>query len=135
LLLADMAERGEVKLDDPIGRYLPSGRPVPARNGRQITLADLATHMSGLPRDAGNLDLAQPNPFSTYGAPQLYQFLSAYQLPRDPGERFEYSKLGASLLGHVLTLHAGATYEQLLRTRILEPLGMNDTTITVGQPA
>jgi D-alanyl-D-alanine-carboxypeptidase/D-alanyl-D-alanine-endopeptidase len=133
LLLADMVERGEVKLDDPIARYLPSGRTVPSRNGRQITLADLATHTSGLPRDASNLDLAQTNPFATYGPPQLYVFLSAYQLPRDPGGRFEYSNVGASLLGHILTLRTGATYEQLLQTRILKPLGMNDTTITLSE--
>jgi serine-type D-Ala-D-Ala carboxypeptidase/endopeptidase len=132
LLLADMVERGEVKLDDPVTRYLPNGQIVPNRNGKHITLADLATHTSGLPRDAANLDLTQTNPYSTYGAPQLYAFLSTYQVPRDPGEKFEYSNLGASLLGHILTRRTGAAYEHLLRTRILTPLGMKDTTITLS---
>jgi D-alanyl-D-alanine-carboxypeptidase/D-alanyl-D-alanine-endopeptidase len=127
LLLADMVERGEVKLDDPVAMYLPKGTLVPSRAGREITLEDLATHSSGLPRDATNLDLQQVNPFAGYGPTQLYEFLARYTLTRDPGERVEYSNVGATLLGHVLTLRAGKTYEQLLRTRILEPLGMKDT--------
>ena len=50
LLLADMARRGEVGLDDPAARHLPSDFILPLRDGREITLADLATHTSGLPR-------------------------------------------------------------------------------------
>jgi CubicO group peptidase (beta-lactamase class C family) len=50
LLAADMAQRGEVKLDDPIAKYLAASVKIPERNGRQITLVDLATHTSGLPR-------------------------------------------------------------------------------------
>jgi D-alanyl-D-alanine-carboxypeptidase/D-alanyl-D-alanine-endopeptidase len=48
LLLADMVRRGEVALADPVAKYLPSVR-IPERNGRSITLLDLATHTSGLP--------------------------------------------------------------------------------------
>jgi serine-type D-Ala-D-Ala carboxypeptidase/endopeptidase len=132
LLLADMVERAEVKLDDPVAMYLPKGTSVPSRNGRHITLEDLATHSSGLPRDATNLDHKQVNPFAGYGPAQLYEFLAQYQLTRDPGQRFEYSNIGASLLGHALTLRAGKSYEQMLHTRILEPLGMKDTAITLS---
>ena len=71
----------------------------------------------------------QPNPFAKYGPLQLYEFLGRYALTRDPGEKFEYSNLGASLLGHALALRAGKTYEELLGTRILELLGMKDTTV------
>lgn len=49
-VLADMVRRGSVKLDDPVGKYVPAGVRVPSLNGRQITLLDLATHLSGLPR-------------------------------------------------------------------------------------
>jgi serine-type D-Ala-D-Ala carboxypeptidase/endopeptidase len=49
LLLADMAYRGEVSLDDPVSKYLPPTVKIPERNGRIITLVDLATHTSGLP--------------------------------------------------------------------------------------
>jgi D-alanyl-D-alanine-carboxypeptidase/D-alanyl-D-alanine-endopeptidase len=131
LLLADMAERGEVKLDDPVAMYLPKHVKVPSRNDKPITLADLATHTSGLPRDADNLDLMQVNPFADYGPAKLYDFLARYKLPRDPGEKFGYSNVGASLLGHALTLRAGTSYEELLRKRILEPLGMKHTSITL----
>src|SRR5208282_2202122 len=47
LLLADMVQRGEVALDDPVTKYLPPGVKMPERNGRSITLVDLATHTSG----------------------------------------------------------------------------------------
>lgn len=55
LLLANMAQRGEVKLDGPVAEYLPGEVKVPERDGKQITLADLATHTSGLPRLPTNL--------------------------------------------------------------------------------
>jgi serine-type D-Ala-D-Ala carboxypeptidase/endopeptidase len=45
LLLADMVERGEVAMDDPVSKYLPETVKVPARNGRQITLADNDAHL------------------------------------------------------------------------------------------
>jgi CubicO group peptidase (beta-lactamase class C family) len=132
LLLADMVDRGEVRLDDPVAMYLPKGVVLPSRNGKQITLTDLATHSSGLPRDADNLDLMQVNPLARYGPSQLYEFLARYTLSRDPGEKFGYSNLAVSLLGHALTLRAGKSYEELLRTRILEPLGMQDTAIRLS---
>lgn len=132
LLLCDMVERGELKLDDPISRYLPEGAKVPTRNGKQITLVDLATHTSGLPRDATNMDPASADAYAAFGPPQLYSFLSTHQLSRDPGERWEYSNIGAALLGHILTVRAGSSYEQLLRSRILVPLKMNRTTIVLS---
>jgi CubicO group peptidase (beta-lactamase class C family) len=134
LLLADMAERGEVRVEDPVSKYLPDAVSVPSRNGRQITLLDLATHFSGLPRLPDNLSPADPaNPYADYGATQLYDFLSRFRLTREPGERHEYSNLGTGLLGHVLSLRAGMSYEELVRQRILEPLGMTNTAITLTE--
>ena len=49
LLLADMVQKGEVALSDPVAKYLPSSTRIPERNGRAITLMDVATHTSGLP--------------------------------------------------------------------------------------
>lgn len=132
LLLADMVERGEVGLDDPVGKYLPSSARVPEKDGRAITLQDLSTHTSGLPRLPANLIVTNPdNPYADYTVPKLYEFLSSYTLPRTIGSQFEYSNLGAGLLGHALALRAGNDYETVLRTRILEPLKMNDTTIAL----
>jgi CubicO group peptidase (beta-lactamase class C family) len=63
---------------------------------------------------------------------QLYEFLSRYQLPRDPGAAYEYSNLGVGLLGHTLSLKARTSYEQLVTRRILTPLGMTETAITLA---
>jgi CubicO group peptidase (beta-lactamase class C family) len=133
LLLADMVQRGEVALDDPVAKYLPPGVKMPERNGRSITLVDLATHTSGLPRMPMNMtpkDAA--NPYADYSVEQLYQFLSTYQLTRDIGSQFEYSNLGGGLLGYVLARRAGLDYEALVRSRICDPLGMNNTRITLS---
>jgi CubicO group peptidase (beta-lactamase class C family) len=130
VLLADMVRRGEVALDDPISRYLPAGVRAPQRNGRTITLVDLVTHTSGLPRLPANLSPADPkDPYADYTAQKLEAFLSSYDLPRDPGARFEYSNLGDGLLGYLLARRAGTSYETLVRTRITGPLGMTSTTI------
>ncbi len=129
-LLAEMVERGEVKLDDPIAMYLPRKVRVPTRGERQITLLDLATQSSGLPRLPTNLRPATvENPYAGYTVSDLYDFLSGYTLTRDIGSQYEYSNLGIGLLGHLLSLKAGRPYEDLLRERVLAPLGMNDTGI------
>src|SRR5450631_663462 len=132
LLLADMVQRGEVKLDDPIAKYVPTTAKIPQRDGRQITLVDLATHTSGLPRMPANFRSKDPaNPYIDYTDEQLYAFLSSYELIRDVGVKFEYSNLGFGLLGQGLARRAGADYETLVETRICEPLGMKDTRITL----
>jgi serine-type D-Ala-D-Ala carboxypeptidase/endopeptidase len=133
LLLADMVNRKELALDDPAARYLPEDVKMPERSGKCITLLDLATHSSGLPRLPGNLQMKDPrNPYAGYSVDDLYQFLSSYELPRDPGSEVEYSNLGAGLLGHLLARRAGMDYESLIRSRITEPLGMPDTAITLS---
>ncbi len=130
LLLADMVKRGEVALDDPVAKYVPKSVKMPSRNGKEISLVDLATHTSGLPRLPSNLNPKNPdNPYADYTVEDLYAFLSSYQLTRDPGSQYEYSNLGGGLLGHVLALRAGKDYETLLRERVLAPLHMDSTGI------
>ncbi len=134
LVLADMVERGEVKLDDPVAKYLPPTVRVPGRDGKVITLLDLANQVSGLPRLPANLKPADPgDPYADYGPAQLYEFLSGHTLTREIGEKYEYSNLGVGLLGHALALKAGVSYEDLVRRRLLEPLGMSDTAITLSE--
>ena len=130
LVLADMVQRGEVGLTDPVAKHLPSAVKTPERSGEQITLKDLATHTSALPRMPSNVNSANPaNPFADYSLDQLYDFLSSYRLPRDIGSRFEYSNTGGALLGHALAQRAGIAYEDLVVTRIAEPLGMKSTRV------
>jgi CubicO group peptidase (beta-lactamase class C family) len=133
LVLADMVQRGEVALTDSIAKYLPREVKVPERGGKSITLQDLSTQVSGLPRLPSNLAPKDAtNPYADYSAENLYQFLSGYTLPRDIGEKWEYSNLGIGLLGHVLSLRAGMDYEGLVQSRIGTPLGMNNTRITLS---
>jgi D-alanyl-D-alanine-carboxypeptidase/D-alanyl-D-alanine-endopeptidase len=129
LALAEMVQRGEVALDDPVAMYLPSEVTVPERNGRRITLEDLATHTSGLPREATNFRPVGPELYASgYSLDDLYGFLSTYRLQHDPGSHFEYSNLGVSLLGIALARSAGVDYETLIKTRVSDPLGMTSTT-------
>lgn len=132
-LLAEMAARGEVRLDQPVAELLPDSVRVPAWNGRQVTLRDLATHTSGLPRNPTNLaPRDSTDPYADYSVRDLYQFLASYELTRAPGSEVEYSNAGMGLLGHALALRAGKSYEELLIERILAPLQMTDTRISLS---
>jgi CubicO group peptidase (beta-lactamase class C family) len=132
LLMSDMVQRGEVALNDPIAKYLPSNVKVPERGGRAISLEDLSTHTSGLPRLPTNMNPKNPaNPYADYSIDQLHQFLAGYTLTRDIGAQYEYSNLGGGLLGHVLARRAGMDYEALVRSRITTPLNMPSTRITI----
>jgi CubicO group peptidase (beta-lactamase class C family) len=132
-LLADMAERGEVALAMPVSACLPATVKVPRRGDREITLIDLATHTSGLPRLPTNMPMTNPrDPYDGYGVGELYEFLATYELPRDIGADYEYSNLGYGLLAHALALRAGIDYEDLLRARICAPLGLGSTAVRLA---
>lgn len=137
LLLTDMVERGKVRLDEPVAELLPVGVRIwiPQRNGQQITLADLATNTSGLPRMPDNFRPANlADPYADYSEKQLYEFLGSYELPRDPGVEWVYSNLGFGLLGLALAQRAGTSYGTLVQERICRPLGMQSTA-TVTTPS
>jgi CubicO group peptidase (beta-lactamase class C family) len=72
------------------------------------------------------------NPYADYDAAKMYEFLNRYTLPRDPGEKYEYSNLAVGLLGHALSRKAGMSYEQMVRKRVWEPLKMSSTTIALS---
>ncbi|HJQ21130.1 MAG TPA: serine hydrolase [Gemmatimonadaceae bacterium] len=132
IVLADMVQHGEVRLDQPVSELLPPGTRIPARNGKQITLGDLSSQISGLPRLPDNMKpVDESNPYADYTVQQMYDFLARYELPRDPGAQYEYSNLGVGLLGHALALRAGMSYGALVRERVLEPLGMTHTGIAL----
>jgi len=131
-LLADMIARSEVALDDPVQSYLPPQVTVPS-GLTPISLLDLATHRSGLPANPDNLCSQSLNGlFDCYTVERLYEFLNGHTLLHEPGSTWTYSNLGMGLLGHALSLKAGLGYEALLRQRILDPLALNDTRITLS---
>ena len=131
ILLADMVLKGEIGLDDPAQDHLPEGVAVPTRNDAEITLEHLATHTSAIARMPTNFKPADPgNPYADYTVDDMYEFISGYTLTRDIGAKYEYSNLGAGLLGHILSLKAGKSYERLMVERICDVLGMDSTVIT-----
>lgn len=134
-LLAEMALRQEVNFTDPISLFLPATVKVPKyQETQQITLLDLATQTSGLPRLPNNLaPKDESNPYADYTVAQMYEFLSAYQLRGEVGATYAYSNYGVGLLGHVLALKAGMSYEDLVITRICKPLGMQDTRVQLSR--
>jgi CubicO group peptidase (beta-lactamase class C family) len=127
-----MVEHGEVAFGDPVARYLPASVGIPEYNGKAITLIDLASYTSGLPRMPDNIISKDPlNPFADYTVDQLYAFLSGHALKYEPGTYVDYSNIGFALLGLVLARRANTTYEELLVERICEPLGLHNTRITL----
>lgn len=133
-LLADKVVKGELNLDDPIDRYLPSTVTIPTFENQSITLGHLSDHTSSLPRMPYNFTPAdQENPYVDYTPELMYNFLKTVKLKRPVGSEYEYSNLAVGLLGHILTLQAGKTYEELLESVITGPLQMDETKITLDQ--
>ena len=131
LALMDMAAKGDVQLDDPIEMYLP-GVKVPEIDGKKITLRHLAAHTSAIPRMPDNFNPKNPaNPYEDYTIEQLYDYLSHCTLTRMPEESFEYSNIGMGLLGHILSLRSGKSYEKLIQDLISDELKMHRTSISL----
>jgi CubicO group peptidase (beta-lactamase class C family) len=135
LLLADMNERGEVRLSDPAARYLPGARDAAGA----VTLADLATHTSGLPRLPGGLfwsaRLSPRDPYARYPASWFRRSARRALRAGSGGSPYAYSNFGYGLLGYLLGQAAGSDYETLVTTRVCGPLGLADTAFLVPGPS
>ena len=130
IVLADMVKRNEVKLDDPVKKYLPEKVRMPTTN-RDITLVDLATHHSGLSRLPGNFHPADPDdPYVDFTDEKLYEALATAKIEGEVGKAYGYSNLGFGLLGHALSRVAKVNYDTLVKNRISWPLGMKSTSVT-----
>ncbi|HOY20280.1 MAG TPA: serine hydrolase, partial [Haliscomenobacter sp.] len=131
ILLAQAILDGQVKADDPAQKHLPTAVKLPTKDGKQITLGHLSDHTSALARMPSNFNPKDPaNPYADYTVEQMYTFINGYTLPRDIGSQYEYSNLAQGLLGHILALKAGTSYEALMLSKIASPLGMKETKIT-----
>ena len=115
-LLASLVGDGVLALDDEIGRWLDAGQ-----NGN-ITLEQLATHSSGLPRLAPNHRTGEANPYRDFTAERAEEGLR--NATRTPDAGFRYSNFGYQLLGLALERASGQHYQDLLAERLLGPLGM-----------
>jgi serine-type D-Ala-D-Ala carboxypeptidase/endopeptidase len=132
LLLQEMADRGEMKLDDPLAMYLPKSVRAPTRNGKQITLRILAKETSGLPDfyEALNPKRAD-NDLADFGIEQLNAFVSGSQLTSDPGMTHLHARVDLALLGQAMAYRTGADYESLMADRVFGPLQMDSTRFTL----
>jgi D-alanyl-D-alanine-carboxypeptidase/D-alanyl-D-alanine-endopeptidase len=133
ILLAEMASRGEVSLDDSISKLLPP--PEGPGWGDDATLERLATHSSGLPRLPPGLaehERFDPSdPYAHFGEAELFEALGRTETPT--GGTPAYSNFGFMLLAYLLSRAAGTTFGELLEERIFAPLEMSGTAIVLDQ--
>jgi D-alanyl-D-alanine-carboxypeptidase/D-alanyl-D-alanine-endopeptidase len=132
LILSQMVEQGKVKLEDPVRELLPAGT-VQKPAGPEISLLDVATQHSGLPRMPDNFKpVDESNPYADYHASDMYAFLANHGVQRPGNATFLYSNYGFGLLGQALSVRGGEPYPQLLKDEVLDPLGMHDTAIALS---
>ena len=134
-----LVEEGKLSLDDPVEKHLPefSGQMmlgyhqgdayIAACPSRPITLRDLLTHTSGLP-DAPLPDSPERDAKPATTLAQASENYGRRRLSFEPGSRWSYSNAGINTLGRAIEVASGMSYENFLKTRIFDPLGMVDTT-------
>jgi CubicO group peptidase (beta-lactamase class C family) len=123
MLAMILHQEGRLDYDAPVARFLPGL----ARLGPGMTVRHLLTHTSGLPDYYDALAGAtRPGGFVT-NADALAWLAREGATVFPPGEKFQYSDAGYEMLALVLERAAGKPFGDLLRERILAPLGMNDT--------
>src|SRR5262245_9505381 len=96
VLLADSVARDKVALSDPVTKLLPPDLKL-EQKGRPMTMLDLATHASGLPRLPSNLDARAEDPYAAYAEQMLFDFLGKWKPRTEPGTALAYSNLGIGL--------------------------------------
>lgn len=127
-ILASLAEQGKLDLEDRINSYLPWDDSI------HITFKQLANHTSGLPRMPSNFNLTAlfnpDNPYKKYDEEKLMAYLSGnINLTNDPGKNYEYSNLGAGLLGYVMSISEKKDYKTLLEETIFSKYNLPNSTI------
>ncbi len=130
ILFADQVLKNQMSLDNKLSQYVDYGSGY-----SDVTLRQLATHSSGLPRLADNFwnCVKDPgNPYAGYSDDDLKSYLSNVQPVSAPGERYLYSNVGMGLLGWVISNVHGKEYEQLVKEHVSDRLGLMNTTASLG---
>ena len=138
ILAADMYIKGIIQ-DDIVEHYLPStGITMPTKDNVEITFLHLLTHTSGIPRTPHEIGSTYPlppgydieNPYAAYTTEQVYDYLTNYCiLEFTPGTWWEYSNTGMGLVGHVVGLIDGTSYQTILTRDIFDVLAMNSSSL------
>ncbi len=128
-LMVVAEDKGMLKLDDPISAGLP--------DSISITFKQLANHTSGLPVLPSNLDLETVNeddPYVDYDSKMLDEYLTKeIVLNQNPEIGYEYSNLGAGLLGHVVSVKMGDDYGSLLEKHIFSAYNMPSSSVNENE--
>jgi len=121
-----LREQGKLRLDDPVAKYLPWFKVTPSdSDDPPITLEELLTHSSGLPREAG----AHWTTFEFPTRDELRALIPARTAPFAPEVRWKYSNLAYSVAGLVVEAVSGQTYADYVQREIFQPLGMNASSV------
>jgi CubicO group peptidase (beta-lactamase class C family) len=127
ILLADAVNKGKIKLDDPVNKYLPDSIPAIKFDGVSVTVKSLINHSSGIPRMPDNFTANKTDPYIDYDDRKLFGFYKNFKPVRKPGDKYEYSNLAVGTVGVILERINKDSYENMLLKTICKPLGMNDT--------
>ena len=122
--LASMVADGKVKFTDRLQDRLGWDVKIPTKDGKEIRLIDLATHASGLPREA---PVGTGDRTSTRSKEDYVASLTPDILLFPPGTGVLYSNFGFDLLAQALANADGKPYQDLLKERVLSPAGLTDT--------
>jgi D-alanyl-D-alanine carboxypeptidase len=125
----------KVDLDAPIERYLPGVVRGNGNDGRDITVRQLLQHTSGLPDYLDDItpESILANPLATYSPQDLLNLALAHPPVFAPGTRWNYSNTEYVLAGLLIEAVTGHPYGQEIERRIIEPLGLHDTSVPVDQ--
>ena len=128
LLILQLVNEGKIRLDGHLADYLPYYRK---DTGNRITIAELLSHTSGVPNFIGLPGFLEgPASRTRFSVKEFVQEFCSHDLRFEPGTKFEYSNSGYFLLGAVLEQVSGESYEQMLKERIFDPVGMKDSGYT-----
>ncbi len=134
ILLSNAVLEGKIALDDPANKYLPAYAPLPSYNGKEILIKHLITHTSGLPTIPNTMNIKDPlAPYTGYTLKMFLDGLKNSQetLLFEPGTDFNYSNIGTAMVGYILAEIEGMSYAQLLKSKLLMPLEMNSSELTI----
>jgi CubicO group peptidase (beta-lactamase class C family) len=124
MLIIQLVEQGKIKPDGKLSDYLPDYRK---DTGERVTIHHLLTHTSGIPSYTGLPRFFQDVSRTTYPVDEFVKKYCSGDLQFEPGSKFAYNNSGYFLLGAIIEKLTGKTYEQVLKERILDPVGMKDT--------
>ena len=122
--IVQLFEKGKLDLDDPVTKSLPYFSLSDERF-RDITLREMLNHTSGMP-DVEDYEWDNPK-FDEGAAERFVRAMASEQLLWAPGTAWQYSNMAFDALGDVIAKVSGMTFEDYVRTNILEPLGMNSS--------